>query len=224
MIRKHRKDLKQSNNGFNNRGFTLIEMVTTFALLGIFLVAVTRLISYTVTLYHETQGTSLGMQVSDMIAARVQGVVEDSTMILTDWFYTKESTEDQGILESNGFDKGFLVGGDDHIMLKDGNEVVLEIYKDPKDPPKNEDPGYLVIRYNEIPEQYDVHEWRFDEKAYMGYQIKSINFAMAEQLGGTDKYGPNVVYMKLILTSPKYGEFTSEYYIKAPKVKSVTNE
>ena len=49
----------------DNRGFTLTEMLVTFALLGIFLVAVTRMISYTVTLYHETQGAALGMQVND---------------------------------------------------------------------------------------------------------------------------------------------------------------
>ncbi len=223
MFNRSGKKDRQQNNVLDNRGFTLVEMITTFALLGIFLVAVTRMISYTVTLYHETQGAALGMQVSDMIATRIQGVIEDSTLILTDWFYLKESEEDREILESNGFDKGFLPGGSDHIMLKDGNEVVLEIYKDPSG---SGNPGYLVIRYNEIPnddpdEAYEAHEWRFDEKAYMGYQIKDIKFAMAEHMGN---YGDNVVYMTMTLVSGKYGEYTSEYYMRAPKVDNATHD
>ena len=122
MFNRSGKKDRQQNKVLDNRGFTLVEMITTFALLGIFLVAVTRMISYTVTLYHETQGAALGMQVSDMIATRLQGVIEDSTLIITDYFYLQESEEDREILESNGFDKGFLPGGSDHIMLKDGNE------------------------------------------------------------------------------------------------------
>ena len=209
MVRSCRR--KQVNKGnrsvIDNGGFTLVEMVTTFALLGIFLVAVTRMISYTVTLYHETQGAALGMQVNDMIAARIRGVIEDSTLIVTDYNYLYSlQDEERTNLEGNGFDKGFLVGGDDHILLKDGNEVAVEISVD--------EDGSAVIKYNEIPGEYDVHEWKFDEKAYMGYKIKDISFAMAESKG---TYEPNVVYMRLTIESTKYGEYTSEYYIRAPK-------
>ncbi len=208
-----RKQVNKGNKSLaDNRGFTLVEMVTTFALLGIFLVAVTRMISYTVTLYHETQGAAFGMQVNDMIAARVRGVIEDSTLIVTDYNYVyKLRDEERTELESNGFDKGFLVGGDDHILLKDGNEVAVEISVDEN--------GFLVIKYNEIPDEYEVHEWKFDEKAYIGYKIKDITFAMAESRG---IYEPNVVYMRLTIESGKYGEYTSEYYIRAPKYDPYT--
>ena len=195
----------------DNRGFTLTEMLVTFALLGIFLVAVTRMISYTVTLYHETQGAALGMQVNDMIATKIQGVVENSTAILDDWHYLQLPDMDTSR-------RGFWGSGDDFILLQDANGLIVEIRKEPVDAEGN---GYIVIKYDPVEGDeesggYDAYDWKFDEKAYMGYMVKSIRFAEAEKMGD---YGPNVIYMQLTIISGKYGEYTSEYYMRASKVR-----
>ena len=218
----------------DNRGFTLVEMTTTFVLLGIFLVAVTRLVSYTVTLYHETQGAALGMQVADTVAARIQGLIEDSTaLVTTDYYNNDENISDyeRNALTANGFVyAGFNPEGDDHIMIKDGNDVIVEIRKDPA----GDEPGCLVIRYDEIPSSdpehdpdggYDAHDWKFDDKAYMGYEVKSVKLAIASKDPERKaEYPDNVVHMTLTLTSPKYGEYTSDYYIKASKVNETFME
>ncbi|MCR5420192.1 MAG: prepilin-type N-terminal cleavage/methylation domain-containing protein [Lachnospiraceae bacterium] len=202
-MRKIRESGKNNIRNIDDHGFTLVEMVVTFALLGIFLVAVTRMISYTVTLYHETQGTALGMQVTDTIAARIQGVIEDA-----EEFYP--SFKETG---------GFNAGGDDFILLKDGNGVRIKIYAED---------GGIIIRYNEVISEddegnetvvYEQHDWKFDEKAYMGYTVKDIEFAFAQTKFSDYDYPVDIIHMELTLESAKYGEYTAEYYIKASKVQ-----
>ncbi len=207
--RKH----KQNNVKSDNRGFTLVELVVTFALLGIFLVSVTRIISYTVTLYHETQGTALGIQVSDMIAARVQGSIEDANRILDGWHYAQ-------LFGYEVPNEGFNYLGDKYILFQDGNGVIIKIFKEETDAAGN---GIIVIRNNEIKDDegnvlYEQHDWKFDEKAYMGYKIKDINFAFAQSKISPD-YGSDVIYMTLTLHSDRYGDYSSEYFIKASKVQ-----
>jgi len=58
-----------------NMGFTLVELMVCFALLGIFMVAAARIISYTVTIYHASKGTDHGLQVASEISDQVAGVV-----------------------------------------------------------------------------------------------------------------------------------------------------
>lgn len=226
----NRAPAEKPNRGkLDNRGFTLVEMTTTFVLLGIFLVAVTRLVSYTVTLYHETQGASLGMQVTDTMAARIQGLLEDSTALVTTDYYNDEENipaEEKTALTTNGFvDGGFNPEGDKHIMFRDSNEVIVDIRKEPAD---EDTPGYLLIKYEETlsedPESgeitgYKAHDWKFDDKAYMGYEVKSVKFAVASK--DPDRkadYPDNVIHMTITLSSLKYGDYTSDYYFKASKV------
>ena len=60
----------------DNRGTTLVELVVTFALLGIFMVSATFIIVYTSQLYYNTKGATNGLEVSNMIAEKVVGQIE----------------------------------------------------------------------------------------------------------------------------------------------------
>ena len=181
--------IQLNRNKLDDKGFTLVEMITTFVLLGIFLVAVTRMISYTITLYHETQGAALGMQVSDMIATRIQSEIEASTEIVS-------------------------VSGN-AISIKDRNGVQLDICTEVD----SDADKYIVFKYGEIPGEkegetlYEAHDWKFDKNAYMGYSVNAIDFKKAKD--ENPDYDSKVIHMSMTLTSGKYGDYTSNYYMRA---------
>ena len=190
VLENNATTIQLNRNKLDDKGFTLVEMITTFVLLGIFLVAVTRMISYTITLYHETQGAALGMQVSDMIATRIQSEIEASTEIVS-------------------------VSGN-AISIKDRNGVQLDICAE-ADPDADAD-EYIVFKYGEIPGEegeplYEAHDWKFDKNAYMGYSVNAIDFKKAKD--ENPDYDSKVIHMSMTLTSGKYGDYTSNYYMRA---------
>ena len=68
---------KTSENRIKNRGTTLVEMITTFALISLFMVAATKVISNVVSVYYSAKSISTTLQVSDIIATKIKG---DETM------------------------------------------------------------------------------------------------------------------------------------------------
>ena len=164
----------------------------------------------------------------------------------------KDTLEDKSNPGNKLFDDGFAKKDSPYIMIKDGNEVIVEISKELKDKNKAEgddNPGYLVVRYastlstdtseesHEGPDDgYAIHDWKFDENAYMGYSVEDIRFSLASEESkdpesgeegseegevNDDKkvYPDNVIHMTLTLKSLKYGEYTSHYFFKASKIK-----
>ncbi len=192
VLENNATTIQLNRNKLDDKGFTLVEMITTFVLLGIFLVAVTRMISYTITLYHETQGAALGMQVSDMIATRIQSEIEASTEIVS-------------------------VSGN-AISIKDRNGVQLDICAEADSEADPDADEYIVFKYGEIPGEegellYEAHDWKFDKNAYMGYSVNAIDFKKAED--ENPEYDSKVIHMSMTLTSRKYGDYSSEYYMRA---------
>lgn len=166
----------------NNAGFTLVELLVAFALLGLFMIAVTRVLSYTVMLYQSTTSMSEGIEVSSILANKLTGVLEKATDI-TD-------------INSGRF------------INEDENEVEIVV-----------DDGYIVIIYSEdeAPDGSTIGEvsWRFDQRAYMGYKVRSLSFE--KQPAGCD---PNVIRMTITLYNNKYrdDDYVQEYYIKCVNV------
>lgn len=67
---------KTSENRIKNRGTTLVEMITTFALISLFMVAATKVISNVVSVYYSAKSISTTLQVSDIIATKIKGEIE----------------------------------------------------------------------------------------------------------------------------------------------------
>jgi len=190
------------NRKQNNSGFTLVEMVVTFALLGIFMVAAARVITYTVNIYYVAKGNSYGYEVSYMIANKVKGQLENAGI------------SNSFKLTEDGDPKSTPVVLDDGKSVKfvDGTGSVVTILTEN---------NYLVIRYDAVgregdPDYYKEVDWKFDEAAYMGYTIADLRFVDP----GTD-YPNNVLKLEMTVHSPKYGDFTTQFFIKCYNIESV---
>ena len=194
------KKLKQLFRKFHNKnqGLTLVEMIVTFMLIGLFMIAASKVIANTVSVYYTAKGTANGMQVSSIIASKIRGEIEGAR----DATITTEVKNEDGT--------GFLTNikdietGYNKIEFTDaqGSHVYIGV---------NEE-GYLVVHYYPVvvaSGEVKSTDWVFDQKAYMGYSIKELKFTQPK-----GDYADNIIYMSLTLHSSRYGDFTYTEYIQ----------
>ncbi|MGN0379225.1 MAG: type II secretion system protein J [Butyrivibrio sp.] len=185
----------------NNSGFTLVEMVVAFALLALFMVAATRVISYTIGIYYAAKGSSDGMQVAGMIANKVSGQIEGASRAMNP------------VVTKGG-------NGIDSLSFIDATGSRVTISASPQRTSDGETEGsYVNIHYDAVTEgsiQYEDADWRFDRNAYLGYVVKELRF---ENPG--DDYPDNVLRMTLVLHSGRYGDYSTSYYIKCVNVDEI---
>ena len=73
-----------SQKRINDKGFTLIEMMVCFVLLGILLVAAAQVIASSTEVYYFSKGTSYGIQASQIVATEIKGDLEKAVNINLD--------------------------------------------------------------------------------------------------------------------------------------------
>ena len=217
---KKRKKLFQKFHTMN-QGLTVVEMIVTFMLIGLFMIAASKVIANTVSVYYEAKGTANGMQVSAIIASKIRGEIEGArnetittevknedgtTSEVTQPYVMRLSTDTTlgGQNETSGYNK---------IEFTDaqGSHVYIGV---------NEN-GYLVVHYYPVvvaSGEVKSTDWVFDQKAYMGYSIKELKFT---QPGGN--YADNIIYMSLTLHSSRYGDFTYTEYIQCYNLDAQSN-
>ena len=209
-MRKLRQLLRQLHK--KNGGFTLVEMIATFMLIGLFMIAASKVIANTMSVYYEAKGTANGMQVSSIIAAKIQSEIEGAKpeQIIREVTNADGTVSDQTeeyvmqLSPDPALGGGSETGGCNKIEFTDarGSHVYIGVNTD----------GYLVVHYfmdsaDGTPE--DKTDWMFDKKSYMGYTIKELKFRQPK-----GDYAENIIYMSLTLHSPRYGDFTYTEYIQ----------
>ena len=194
---------KTSENRIKNRGTTLVEMITTFALISLFMVAATKVISNVVSVYYSAKSISTTLQVSDIIATKIKGEIEGA---MTTNLIRKNAEGTETVL-----DYAIIIGkdsaGNENGRIEFYNHTGTQVYIEAKD-------GYFVMHYYAVKDADEEHEiaaedWMFDSKAYMGYHIEELKF---EQVLGN--YNPNIIKMTCTLSSAKYGDYTNVSYIE----------
>lgn len=133
------RDLKR-----DNAGFSLAELIVTFALMGIFLAAVAAVISSSVIIHSELTGAMYAQSVSETLLDKVTGELAAA----------KPAAEEAivvGTILKNGEDIGRGVSFYD----RDGRQSCF----------MTED-GMLIME--------GENAWRMDAKAYIGYRISEI--------------------------------------------------
>lgn len=136
----------------DNRGTTLVELIVTFALVGIFLAAAVSVISSAVVMHSELTGAMYAQNVGELLLDKITGElaaaqpVGNRAMVIGDdsgaAFYDRE-------------------GNAVSCMVQDG--LLIFHYQEPVQMDEQEE-----VRINE------AHDWMLDEKAYMGFRITDM--------------------------------------------------
>ncbi len=209
------KRIKKILRKLNNWGMTLVEMIVTFMLIGLFMVAASKVIANTVMIYYEAKGVTNGMQVSGIISTKIRGEIEGARTE----YLTKETVDGSGqtveetmpymVLLSNDAALGGGNGSSEYNKIefidKRGSHVYISVNAD----------GYFVVHYfpieteeNGVSTTIPETDWVFDKKAYMGYTVKQLTFTQPK-----GDYENNIIHMTLTLTSDRYGDYTvTEYF------------
>ena len=195
------------NRKSNNKGMTLVEMIVCFALLGMFLVAATTVITSVVNLYYQIRGESYARQVGDIIENKIVGELEGTR------FFESDTSPDNITIDNTPTESG------NSVSLYDKTNTKVKIYA--------EDGDYAAISKPSAEDSRVATTWTFDKKVYNGYSLESLDFApannvMCENLAqeyGVDgisctDYDSNVIVVFMKLTSPKYGGFTVYRFIR----------
>ena len=191
----------------NNAGLTLVEMIVTFALLGLFMVAACRVIAYTVYIYFAAKGIDNSLVVADLIADKTEGLV--GSMCDSDTLdYDTINNADTGVTANDTLpyindDKLYFVNDTNCpvCVWEEDGELRVTYYNKITG---TDAVGNELIEYKQVP-------WSFDKKAYMGYSIKEGSFHLNKAGAG---YPDNVYKLEFTITSPKFGDYPTTRYIK----------
>lgn len=179
--------IKKKSDG-DNRGFTLTEMIITFALVGIFLAAAVSVITSAVITHSEITASMYAQSVGEMLLDKVTGELAAAqaygtrSMVIGD-------TEKAGGTEGNGA----------AFYDRNGNAVLCMVRD-----------GLLTFHYQEAEEETEqgekpvlpAHDWTLDQKAYMGFRITDMQISRLN--------AKNVIEVKIRIKNLKTGfEYTA---------------
>lgn len=149
----------------DDRGTTLAEMIVTFALIGIFLLAAAGIISSAVILHGSLSETMYAQSVGGILMDKVTGEIAAA-----------QPKGSKALLIGEGETAGGTLGEGVAFYDREGNKTCCFIRD-----------GRLIFSYEESV-KVDLYgevlveperEWMLDDKAYMGYQITDMQFARA---------------------------------------------
>lgn len=205
----------------NNRGTTLIEMIVCFMMLAIFLTAAFSIITHITTLYYQVKGETYGKQVSDIILTKIESEIRGAK-------YSSEATGDKIYIN----DSATATSGT-NMTFYDRTNTKVKLYAEN---------GLFKIRYFGFTNVDDADSrseniWKFDKKAYNGYEVKNLRFIKASELGKTGNesatalaqdyginvsagdYGEDVMLVLLELNSHHYGTYKTYKFVRMYNVE-----
>ena len=210
---------------FENKGSTLVEMVVSFALLGIFLVCAASVIAQIINLYYDAKGKTYANQVADILLEKVSSEIEGAK-------YDVGATFVPGVINNPVIGDSDTVTSGSTIQLKDKTDAKVTLSV-------NEN-GYLEIRYEgygtEGTDSYrKATTWRFDKSVYDGFSITDFRLirgdGMSSQMnsdkmasygigGDVTHFDKSVIVVLLTINSPKYGDYKYYRFVKMYNVKT----
>lgn len=202
-----------------NKGATLIEMVVSFALIGIFLVCAASVIAQIINLYYDVKGRTYANQVSDILLEKVSSEIEGAK-------YDVGASFVPGVINNPVIGNSDTVTSGNTIQLKDKTDAKVTLSV-------NED-GYLEIRYEgygtEGTDSYRKSTtWRFDKNVYDGFNITEFKLIRGDGMsldsnkllmnsygvaGNGEGFGKNVIAILITLNSPRYGDYKYYRFVK----------
>lgn len=188
------------------KGMTLVELIVTFALITIFSVGTCSVMADSLKVYYKIRGLNNGQQVIDTLMDKVAGRIEGA--------HVDASDGGIGILNNGVWPTMVLSkdGSSIEFYDKDSSHIVIATAEETTQSGKTK--KVVNILYKAVTGQsgnrYDEVNWKYDLNMYMGFEVKDLRFAIADQ----EKYDKNVIKIALTITSPEYGDFTSVRYVR----------
>lgn len=179
------------------RGVTLVELVVTFAILVLFTVCSTQLMSSAIKVYHQMKSVNYSRQVMGTLMDKIAGELEGAQESITLNGSTSSAT-----LE---------IIGKKRVALRDRTQSPVEIY--------NDEDGRLCVKYLAVTGKdetgselirYEPVEWKYDDPVYMGFKIEKLTFEIAD----TTEYPKNVLKVGMTIKSDKYGSYSTTRYVE----------
>lgn len=202
-----------------NKGSSLVEMVVSFALLGIFLVCAASVIAQIINLYFDAKGKTYANQVSDILMEKISSEIEGAK-------YDVGATFVPGVINNPVIGDSDTVTSGSTMQLKDKTDAKVTLSV-------NEN-GYFEIRYEgygtEGTDSYRKSTtWRFDKSVYDGFKISDFQLIRGDGMssqtnstimssygieGDVDYYDKNVIVILLTINSPRYGDYKYYKFVK----------
>ena len=189
-----------------NAGTTLVEIVVSFALLGIFMACAAMIISSVATTYFNVKGETYAKQVTDIVMEKIASTLEGAK-------YDKDITHDNPAVLNNNT----------RVRLRDRTDTKVIIYAEE---------GEVRFFYAQITNETESSKnreatiWRFDDAMYNGFTVEELYFVPGNEIGSFEKaseygmstagasYGNDVIVILMKMSSPKYGDYYAYRVVK----------
>lgn len=201
----------------HKNGTTLVELIVTFALLGLFMTAATTMLTSSLQMFSRMQATSSAITVSDLILDKIAGEIVAADIPEKDmgrdngYYFWLEPEKTIQLSETE------TVQGSQWVVFRNRSKSPIAIFASPaaaqgEDAIHGMGAGQLIIRYYAVSGDKDktpqkgnqkaVEEidWHFDNKVYMNYTIENLWFSRDNV-----QNHPNVIKINLILKNEQTG-------------------
>ena len=183
----------------SKKGMTMAEVLVTMVLMVIFLTATYRVMADALGVYYKMKALDNAKQTIDTLMDKVIGEIEGAQVGMNMKDAAVEGVEDKN--------PTLIISADNSkISLYDRTSSSIYITSDDED-------KRLMIYYNEVSSgagvRYKAVKWKFDEAAYMGYDLEDLKFYLAG-----DDYPRNVIKVYMKLTSPRYGSYDTTRFVE----------
>lgn len=190
---------------FGKAGTTLVELIVTFALIGIFMTAAASMLTSSLRLFTRMQSTSRAILVSDNLLDKITGEISAAKTFNSNseqdgyYFWLEPGVEQSRwiVFQNRNASPIALFASESTATGKADTAAMGE--------------GQLFLKYYKISgaEEYRDQEeidWHYDSRIYMGYKISDLHFSIEDP-----EDHPDVVRVDMTLTHTKTG-FTYESF------------
>ena len=200
--------LKKTFN--SKKGVTLIELIVTFALISLFIVLSTQVISSAMNVYYKIQSINYGRQVSDTLMDKIAGTISAAQVNIERINIENEELNTKYTLQiEDDMSKIDLYNGSgSHIYITNAKpdtggdeQLVIHYYR-----------VESVLKDSNKKLVYEPIDWTFDKKMYLDYKINKLEFSLADPDGII--YPENVIRIHLEIEHKKFGSYSTTRYVE----------
>ncbi|MCR4847204.1 MAG: prepilin-type N-terminal cleavage/methylation domain-containing protein [Eubacterium sp.] len=193
----------------NNKGFTLVEMIVTFALLSIFIASAAVIIGTTTSMYYDIKGENYSKQVTDIIMEKIESEIDGA------FYDSAKEASNLRIQTVSRDDTEESLDAGKAVVLSDKNGAKIKMFAEN---------GELVVHYFDVG-SLKATDWKFDKNVYKYFSITDLYFVRGDKLdtfsnaadyGLTDygTYGSDVIVVFLKMHHPVYGDYKAFRFVK----------